>query len=131
MDLAIEPDIYSPSINDKGDYVDKFPYFNTLKNGLRCPCSARKGKTYDCASYFTNHIKTKTHQKWLADINANKSNYFTENIQLKETINNQKIIIARLEREINVKYKTIDYLTQQLVSKDECNNAVTNLLDFD
>ena len=130
MDLIVEPDIYSPSIDDKGNYIDKIPSFNNLKNGLRCPCGARKDKTYDCVAYFTSHIKTKTHQKWLMDMNTNKSNYYTENVQLKDTITNQKLIIARLEKEVNVKLKTIDYLTQQLVSK-ETYNTVTNLLEFD
>jgi hypothetical protein len=52
-------------------------------------------------------------------------------VQLKETINNQKFIIARLEKDINVKIKTIDYLTQQLVCRETVNNEVSNLLDFD
>ena len=63
-------------------------------------------------------------------MNTNKSNYYTENVGLKETVNNQKLIIARLEKEVNLKVKTIDYLTQQLVSKD-ANITVTNLLEFD
>lgn len=130
MDLIVESDIYSPIIDDKGNYIDKIPSFNNLKNGLRCPCGTRKDKTYDCTSYFATHIKTKTHQKWLTDMNANKSNFYTENVQLKDTIMNQRFIIAKLEKEINVKIKTIDYLTQQLVSKEPCIQ-VTNLLDFD
>jgi sensor domain CHASE-containing protein len=64
-------------------------------------------------------------------LNTNKKNYYTENVQLKETINNQKFIIARLEKDINVKIKTIDYLTQQLVCRETVNNEVSNLLDFD
>ena len=48
--------------------------FNNIKNGLRCPCGTRKDKTYDCTSYFSNHIKSKTHQKWLSDLNMNKAN---------------------------------------------------------
>lgn len=131
MDLIIETDIYTPSINDNGEYSDKIPSFNNLKNGLRCPCGARKDKTYDCSSYFATHIKTQTHKKWLADMNTNKYNYFTENVQLKDTINNQKFIIARLEKEINIKIKTIDYLTQQLINKEKNEAVVENLLDFD
>ena len=130
MELIVESDIYSPSIDDKGNYVDKIPSFNNIKNGLRCPCGTRKDKTYDCTSYFSNHIKSKTHQKWLSDLNMNKANFFLENVQLKETIINQKFIISRLEKEINIKLKTIDYLTQQMTLKDAINNTV-NLLDFD
>jgi hypothetical protein len=131
MELAVESDIYSPNIDDKGNYIDKIPSFNNIKNGLRCPCGTRKDKTYDCATYFSNHIKTKSHQKWLSDMNTNKSNYFTENIQLKDTINNQKQIIAKLEKEIQIKLKTIDYLTQQMTMKDANYNTVNNLLEFD
>jgi hypothetical protein len=60
----------------------------------------------------------------------NKANYFLENVQLKETINNQKLVISKLEKEINVKLKTIDYLTQQMTIKDTNYNTI-NLLDFD
>jgi len=131
MDLIAESDIYVPIMNDNCEYVDKIPSFSNLKNGLRCPCGTRRDKTYDCSAYFATHIKSQTHKKWLLDMNTNKKNYYTENVQLKETINSQKIIIARLEKDINVKIKTIDYLTQQLVCRETVNNEVSNLLDFD
>jgi hypothetical protein len=60
----------------------------------------------------------------------NKANYFLENVQLKDTITNQKLLISRLEKEINIKLKTIDYLTQQMALKD-ANHNTGNLLDFD
>jgi hypothetical protein len=129
MDLIVEPDIYSPGMDEKGNYVDRIPSFNNLKNGLRCPCGTRKDKMYDCQSYFANHIKTKTHGKWLQDMNINKANFFTENVVLKETISNQKIIIAKMEKEIYLKLKTIDYLTQQLTNKDSVQ--VNDLIIFD
>ena len=31
MELVTEPDIYSPSIYELGNYVDKIPAFNTIK----------------------------------------------------------------------------------------------------
>jgi hypothetical protein len=129
MDLIVEPDIYSPNIDNDGNYVDKSPSYIHFKNGIRCPCGTRKDKIYECNSYFSNHIKTKTHQKWLFDLNTNKTNYYTENIMLKDTINNQKIIIARLEKDKIVKSKTIDILTQQLINKEAI--IVTDLLVFD
>ena len=64
-------------------------------------------------------------------MNTNKSNFFLENISLKDTISNQKQIIGKLEKEIQVKLKTIDYLTQQMTMKDANYNTVNNLLDFD
>ena len=133
MELITEPDIYIPSIDENGNYIDKTPSFNNLKNGIRCPCGARKDKKYDGISNFNAHIKTKAHKKWLEDLNLNKKNFHAENIQLKDTISNQKLIIAQLEKDINLKSKTIDYLTHQLVIKDSEINpkTVTNLLEFD
>jgi hypothetical protein len=64
-------------------------------------------------------------------MNTNKSNFFLENISLKDTISNQKQIIGKLEKEIQIKLKTIDYLTQQMTMKDVNYNTVNNLLEFD
>ena len=35
MELVTEPDLYSPSINDIGNYVDKIPSFTPLKISIR------------------------------------------------------------------------------------------------
>jgi len=136
MELVTEPDIYSPSISDNGNYIDKIPSFNNLNNGLRCPCGARKDKTYDTRTIFSNHIKTQCHQKWLDTLNLNKANYYIENEQLKETLQNQRIIIGKLEKNVQNKIMTIDYLTQQ-INKVSLNNKVSldnsvdiNLIDL-
>lgn len=134
MELVIEPDLYSPSIDDKGNYIDKVPSFTRIKKGLQCPCGSRKDKIYETYSVFSAHTKTKIHQKWLENLNLNKANYYIENEQLKETIQNQRIIIATLEKDVNRKLKTIDYLTQQLTNTNTTNsttNTVTDLIDFD
>jgi hypothetical protein len=47
---------------------------------------------------------------------------------LKKTIQQQRMVIAKLEKEVQNKIMTIDFLTQQLVCK---NQKVANLLDFD
>jgi hypothetical protein len=53
-----------------------------------------------------------------------------ENEQLKTTLQNQRLIIAKLEKDVQNKMMTIDYLTHQLHKK--CNeNVVTDLLDLD
>jgi hypothetical protein len=130
MELAVESDIYSPNIDDKGNYIDKIPSFNNIKNGLRCPCGTRKDHCYKNGSEFKNHVKTKTHEKWLNNLNLNKANYYSENEKLKELVENQKLIIAKLERKINKKNNTIDILTS-LIKKKEDSKTVTNLLDFD
>jgi hypothetical protein len=127
MELVIEPDIYSPSIDENGNYVDN-PTIK-FKKGLTCPCGSRKDKVYETNSMFSAHIKTKTHQKWLADLNLNKANHYIENEKLKETIQTQKLIIAKMEKEINNKNMTISYLTIQL--NKEKPVSVENLLDFD
>ena len=95
---------------------------------MQCPCGARKDKHYETSAMFTSHCKTKMHQKWLAHLNQNKMNYYLENESLKKTIENQRFIIAKMEKELQNKSNTIDYLTQQLVQK---NSTVTNLLDLD
>jgi len=117
MELATEPDTYSPNIDDKGNYIDKVPSFHTnaLANGIRCPCGTRKDKIYTSHAMFTAHIKTKTHEKWLQDLNTNRANFYIENQKLKEIVHSQKIMIGKLELELTNKNMTIDYLTQQLV----------------
>lgn len=130
MELALDSDIYCPSVDLVGNYVDKNPSFVNIKNGLRCPCGSRKDKTYDTCSNFSIHTKSKTHQKWLANLNLNKTNYFVENVSLKETINNQKHIISKLEKDLQTRTMTVDYLTKQLLVKSNFE-MVDNLIDFD
>ena len=113
MELVTQPDIYQPSIDENGNYTDKIPSFNIIKKGLICPCGSRKDKVYENAGSFSTHMKTKHHEKWLTKLNLNKSNYYVENIILKETIENQKKIIARMEREIIKRNQTIYCLTEQ------------------
>lgn len=126
MSLVVEPDIYCPSLDEMGNYIDVIP---SIPHGLRCPCGSRKDKTYDTHSMFATHIKTKTHQKWLATVNLNKSNYYVENERLKETVQNQRLMIAKLDKDLQHKSMTIDYLTQQLYNKP--NVVVPDLITFD
>ena len=79
---------------------------------------------------FSGHIKTKTHTKWLSDLNANKINYFTENIKLNEIISNQKLVIARLQRENDENIKMIAHLTKKIEMKEHSHLA-PDLLTFD
>ena len=123
MELVVEPDVYTPNIDENGNYVDKI-YMMNKTEGIHCPCS-RKDKIYN----FSQHIKTKCHQQWLKTINLNKSNHFMENMELRNTVSNQKLIIAKMEKELNSKMIIIDCLSQQLVK--EPPKMVDNLLDFD
>lgn len=130
MDLTTDSDIYEPNIDNNGNYQDYVPSSSKFKHGLRCPCGARKDHVFDSRASFQGHLKTKSHIKWITDLNTNKMNFYTECEKLKELVNSQKLIIARLEKDINTKLKTIDYLTQQLMSKESSNN-VSDLLSFD
>ena len=130
MDLIVESDIYEPCISDGSNYSDYLPPSSKFKNGLRCPCGTRKEHIFDSRQSFNGHIKTKTHQKWLQDLNSNKMNYYTENIKLNETINNQKFIIAKLQRENDENIKLIAHLTKKMEMKEQ-SNVVIDLLTFD
>jgi ABC-type oligopeptide transport system ATPase subunit len=68
-------------------------------------------------------------QKWLSNLNLNKANYYIKNEELNTILQQQRIIIARLEKDLQNKIMTIDFLTQQLSVKNE--KIVNNLIDFD
>jgi hypothetical protein len=112
MELALEPETYSPSIDDAGNYVDKIP---PIRHGIYCACGSRKDKLYDTTAKFRTHIGTKIHQKWMADLNMNRANFYVENIKLEDTIKQQRILIAQMEKELIMKSKTIDLLTERLI----------------
>lgn len=132
MDLSLTSDIYEPNINDDNSYIDYLPSSNRFKNGLKCPCGSRKEHIFFNKASFASHIKTKTHHKWLLGINTNKMNYFTECENLKELVNSQKIIIARLEKELNNHKNAIISLAQQLASKESsCCSSTNDLLTFE
>ena len=126
MDIVIEPELYCPNVNDTGNYIDKIPTF--IHCGIRCGCGSRRDKVFTSYTTFAAHIKTKHHQKWLMEVNMNRANYYVENRRLEDTVMNQRLIIAKLEKEIQTKCMTIDYLTLQLNRNCE---SVTDLLEFD
>ena len=128
MDLAIEPDLYEPVIDENTNYADYLPSSSKFKNGLRCPCGSRKEHVFDNRQSFSTHTKTKTHIKWITDLNNNKMNYFSENLKLNETISNQKMIIAKLQRENDEYTKLIVHLTKKIEMKDTIS---VDLLNFD
>ena len=134
MELTVESDTYAPTLSDTGKYVDCMPRFGANISGYYCPCGARKEKIYTSASIMSAHMKTKTHQKWIEILNLNRTNQFVENIKLQETINSQRLIIAKLEKANTAKDmalldkdRTISYLTKQLSYREV--KVVTDLLD--
>jgi hypothetical protein len=130
MDLALDSDIYEPIMDDKSNYIDYLPPSSKFKNGLRCACGSRKEHVFDSRQSFASHIKTKTHQKWVTDLNNNKMNYFCENIKLNETITTQKIVIAKLQRENDEYVKLVAHLTKKISSKEN-PDIVLDLITFD
>jgi hypothetical protein len=121
MKLATEPDIYSPGIDDNGNYIDIMPSFNFNENGYYCPCGSRKDKVYESKSKLQTHSKTKCHKSWLNNLNLNKSNYYKESEKSKEIIKSQKIMIGNLQKQIDTKSYTIDYLTNELNKINKIN----------
>ena len=126
MEITITPDIYTPRVNNTGNYIDNIPI---IKNGLFCPCGTRKDKTYENTTKFASHIKSKSHQKWLIILNQNKANYYVEMLKNKELVENQQKIIAQLENQLHKKTLTIDYLTEQLTKTNQQSSNI-DLLDF-
>jgi len=130
MELALDSDIYTPSMDD-GNYVDYLPPSSKFKHGIRCACGARKDHVFDSRQSFSVHIKSKTHQKWLAELNANKANHYIECVKMKETIIAQQHILAKMEMELRKKTDTIAYLSQQLVALNTGKTDMIDLLSFD
>lgn len=126
MELSLEAELYAPTVNDQGIYIDNITYIGA---GIRCPCCSRKDKVYTTRQQFSAHIKTKSHLKWLQDMNNNRANFFVENIRLNETIKTQQQIIAKLENDLQNKILTIDYLTKMLTANQSIEKTV-DLLDL-
>lgn len=122
MDIATETEFYCPAIDEMGNYIDSIP--PNHKNGIRCPCGSRRDKIY---YNFPTHIKTKTHQKWIAELTNNKQNYFLENEKLRNLVQNQRIIIAELEKQISSKNLTIECLTEKIGQMKASAYQTTNI----
>lgn len=136
MSLTLDADIYEPSTDDDGNYIDYLPPSNKFTNGIRCLCGSRKNHIFYTKSAFNEHRKTNAHQKWLIDLNTNKNNHFIESQKLKELVSTQKILLAERDREIinlkkelQTKSHTIDILSQQIYVKNQQLNI--DLLNFD
>ena len=125
MNISLTPDMYTPSVDDAGNYIDSTP---SIKQGIYCPCTCHRYTIYDTYSSFVSHTKTKIHQKWLQQLNDNKANYYVELMKSKETVENQQKIILRLEQEVQKKEYTIIALTENVMRTQMV--ATTDLLDI-
>lgn len=128
MELALEPDMYSPSIDEAGKYVDE--HITTFP--LRCPCGSRKDQIYKTRGSFTAHCKTKFHTKWIERLNNNRMNHLTESIKLSETVKQQHILISERDKEIRRQTLVIQHLTDELLRLKDLSTShpPEDLLDF-
>ncbi len=127
MNLICEPELYSPSINSNGDYIDIVP--PTSKYGIRCPCGCRKDKVYEPHTFAT-HIKTKAHQTWLHNLNLNKTNLFVQCEKYKELVAQQQAIITEQSNKISKLELDLHTTTQCLaIHLKSATVPVGNLLD--
>jgi hypothetical protein len=119
--VANQSDIYEPSVDETGRYIDRIPVFNSHRKeyGIRCPCSKRE-HIYKERANFSMHTKAKCHQDWLEKLNQDQTNYFAEASNLREIVNQQKLIIAKMEKEQSQNKCIIGALTDKI-------NTVTNL----
>ena len=129
MSIATQPDMYTPSINEHGVYIDNIPSYNIFSNGgVKCYCSTRKDKIYSTKAQFSAHTKTKTHKEWISKLNSEHMNYYAQSKIHENTIHNQKLIISQLEKKISIQDIIISTLTEKLHIKN--TNDVVNLIDF-
>ena len=113
MDVTVTPDVYTPSVDTNGNYIDCVP---TIKHGMFCPCTLQRDKLYESHTSFNVHTKTKIHQKWLQQLNFNKANYYVELLKAKELIENQQKIIVQLENELQQKSMALALLIERSAS---------------
>lgn len=128
--------IYEPSIGETGNYIDNVDFYNYC-NAVRCPCNNRLFVT---KSSFKTHIGSKVHSNWLNNLNTKKSNFYVENIKLKEDLKNKKKILTEIDIE-NSQLKTkIKFLEEKVSNlqdlitefhlKKRKNGENYDLLDF-
>ena len=128
MNLICEPELYSPSVNADGNFIDVVPPVPSV--GIRCPCACRKDKVYESHTLFASHIKTKAHQTWLHNLNLNKGNLYVQCEKYRETVAQQQSIIAEQSNKIAQLELDLRATTQCLaIQLKSAPVQVTNLLD--
>lgn len=107
MDLSCVPERYVPGVNESGTYVDEvgrcFPSY-----GIVCDCT---GRVYAKRDKFMQHIRCRTHVKWLEQVNLQHKNYFRKCQEQEQIIRQQRLLIAELEKKV-------------------CSTPTGNLIDF-
>jgi hypothetical protein len=127
MSLVVDPDMYSPSIGENGEYVDQVPSGPHFQHGMRCPCG-KVEKVFSTRQSFVLHVKTATHQRWIQHLNSNRDNHLTELEEARRIIDQQKRIIAHLEHEVSGLTVAIQSLSRQQALNQR---PAIDLLTFD
>ena len=96
--IALQPDIYSPFINDNGEYIDKLPCISDINTGIRCLCGTRKNQIYNTRSSLNKHFCTEKHKDWLKNLNLQKGNHYKQLMKSNEIIEQQKKQITELKK---------------------------------
>lgn len=126
-DLATVAELYVPTMNDSGNYVDGIiPKINC---GLRCSCGSKT--VFETRTSFKTHSNTQIHKNWIESLNTNRANYYVETLKQKEIIENQRMIIQQQSKKIQIKNyviqekeQTINYFRSQL-NKDVDNGKIS------
>lgn len=114
-------DIYAPVLDDTCTYVDT----NNITFPIKCPCTNREFTTRN--TFNTHRRKTKKHKEWLLELNANKTNFYKDTIQLNLLVKQQQEMITSRDNIILTQKLHISHLEAQ-ISK---NVPSVNLLDID
>ena len=114
-DLAVTPDQYSPVLNSNGEYSDALPYGSTNSHWY-CPCSY--GHAFK-RSALTAHFRSKKHQRWLSNMNANRDNHLTQFIEAQTTIKSQTRIIAEQQKAVSCAQNRAAGLEHIIRKRDE------------
>jgi hypothetical protein len=136
MELATTAEIYQPTVDDDGNYVDIVPKFDSVRKecGIRCPCAqgltheyANRGKTFYERANLYAHTKSKYHQDWLAGLNREKTNHLSKLHVVSELVDQQKIIIAQQAQVISQRDQVISQKDQEIKKLLDMITMITNL----
>ena len=135
MSIETTPDIYCPNIDEFGNYID---ILSGYQYPVLCPCTYRK---YNNKQSMSIHNKSAGHIKWLCLMNNNRKNHLLENIQLRQTVEDQKKIIAQLSTKMDTQKNQINTLITTFLAQqqqqppqqqiNDNNNIVDDLIIID
>ena len=97
-ELATIAELYTPSVNNEGRYVDSVPV--NIHHGIRCSCGSNT--VFKSRPSFTTHTTSRRHVEWLERINNDQRNYLAENIRLTEQITQQRRLVVSLSNQLEV-----------------------------